>query len=81
MMSAGSLRSWRFLAAAELLLWRRGWWGPLVATLLLAAAALWQWELRPTASRIERFEAALRSRQLSSATVPTRNAWPRFGMC
>lgn len=61
-MTAGSSpRPWHPLAVAELLVWRHGWWGPLVAAFLLATAALWHWELRPTASRIERAEAALRA--------------------
>lgn len=72
MKAARSHRSWRPRAVAELLLWRHGWWGLLAATGLLAAAALWQWELRPTASRIERTEAALRAPR----ATPTEPAAP-----
>lgn len=51
-----SPRAWRLVLRAELLLWRHGWWAVGAALALLTAAALWQWELQPTAQRI----AALR---------------------
>lgn len=63
-------RPLQLLAKLQVLLWRRGWWGPLAASALLAAAAIWQWELRPTALQLEHAEAALRSPRLAPPPKP-----------
>lgn len=58
-------RQW--LVSAQLLLWRHGWWGPLAAVALLLSAATWQWDVRPTARRIDDVDAALRAPRQASA--------------
>jgi hypothetical protein len=63
-------RSIQVRATVQVLLWRRGWWGPLAVSALLAAAAIWQFELRPTAHQIEHAEATLRSPRLAPAPKP-----------
>lgn len=59
MSSAGARRSWR--AAVEVLLWRHGAWAPLTMAFVLAAAALWQWRVRPISRQLEVAEASLRA--------------------
>lgn len=63
-------RSLPLRATVQVLLWRRGWWGPLAVSALLAAAAIWQFELRPTAQQLEHAEAALRIPRLEPAPKP-----------